>query len=231
VRLSNGGGDRVTLQVVADFPDFVPNPLPTAPTNVQGSNPFHLALIGDQLYVTDGGRNLVWKTNIHTGAFAPLAVFPPIPNPTAVGGPMLDAVPTGIRELEGQLFVTLFRGFPFPPGASAVEQLDPNTGAHAPFVTGLRQAVDLLFADDDGHGRHRHDDARGSSDDDLLVLEHSSGPLLPVFSGPGSLTRWDAGGATVLANCLGLPSSMVRDERSGAIYITELVDGRVVVVR
>jgi hypothetical protein len=160
----------------------------------------------------------VWKTDIHAGTFTPLATFAPIPNPTAVGAPILDAVPTGIHEFEGQLFVTLFRGFPFPPGISGVEQIDPNTGGHAPIVTGLRTAIDVLVTDE------------GDERPSLLVLEHASGPLLPPFSGPGSLTQWQAAGRTVLANCLGRPTSMVRDERTGAIYITELVNGRVVVV-
>jgi hypothetical protein len=214
VKLSNGGGDEITIALVANFPDYS-NPLPTAPNSVRGSNPFDLELIGDQLYVTDGGRNLVWQADIHTGAFAPLAAFDPVPNPTGVGAPVLDAVPTGIREFEGQLFVTLFRGFPFPPGASVVERIDPGTGVHAPVLTGLRSAIDVLVDDD-----HTS----------LFVLEHGSGALLPPFSGPGSLTRRDAAGSTVVANCLGRPTSMVRDERSGAFYITELVNGRVVKV-
>jgi uncharacterized protein (DUF39 family) len=54
--------------------------------------------------------------------------------------------------------------------------------------------------------------------------------LLPPFSGPGSLTSRDAAGSMVVANCLVRPTSMVRDERSGAFYITELVNGRVVQV-
>ena len=216
VTLSDGAGNVLTIEVVANFPDYIPNPLPIAPNHVQGSNPFDVELIGDQLYVTDGGRNLVWQTDIHTGAFAPLASFPPIPNPTGIGAPILEAVPTGIREFEGQLFVTLFRGFPFPPATSVVEQIDPETGAHAPVVSGLRTAIDVLIADD-------------TDPASLVVLQHASGPLLPPFSGPGSLTRFD-GGTTVLANCLARPTSMVRDERSGAIYITEL-NGRVAVVR
>jgi hypothetical protein len=214
VRLSNGGAEKITIELVANFPDYVPNPLPTAPNNVRGSNPFDLELIGNRLYVADGGRNLVWHADIHTGAFGPLAAFDPVPNPTGIGAPVLEAVPTGIREFEGQLLVTLFRGFPFPPGTSVVEQIDPGTGAHAPVLAGLRTAIDVLPSDDE-HGS-------------LFVLEHTSGPLLPPFSGPGWLTRRDAAGSTVLANCLGRPTSMVRDERSGVFYITELVNGRVV---
>jgi hypothetical protein len=217
LNLSNGGGDRITIELVADFPDYVPNPLPTAPNNVRGSNPFDVKLIGDQLYVTDGGRNLVWRADIHTNAVAPLAAFDPVPNPTGVGAPLLEAVPTGIREFEGQLLVTLFRGFPFPPGTSVVEQIDPDSGTHAPVLTGLRTAIDVLVGDD--------------ADTSLFVLEHASGPLLPPFSGPGSLTRRDATGSTVLANCLGRPTSMVRDEQNGLFYVTELVNGRLVKVQ
>jgi hypothetical protein len=217
VRLFNSGGEKMSIELVANFPDYVPNPLPTAPDNVRGSNPFDLEIIGDQLYVTDGGRNRVWEADIHTGAFRPLAAFDVIPNPTAVGPPVLEAVPTGIREFGGQLFVTLFRGFPFPPGTSVVEQIDRRTGSHAPVATNLRAAIDVLFDDDEGMG--------------LFVLQHASGPLLPPFSGPGSLTRIHAAGSTVLANCLGRPTSMVRHEGSGAFYITELVNGRVVRVQ
>ena len=201
---------------MANFPDYVTNPLPNAPNSVRGSNPFDLELIGDQLYVTDGGRNVVWQADIHTGAFAPLAGFDPVPNLTGVGGPVLEAVPTGIREFEEQLFVTLFRGFPFPPGASVVERINPNTGVHGPVLAGLRSAIDVLVDDDD----HRS----------LFVLEHGSGALLPPFSGPGSLTRKSAAGSTVVASCLGRPTSMVRDHRNAAFYITELVNGRVVKV-
>jgi hypothetical protein len=216
VKLSNGSSEGITIELVANFPDYVPNPIPDAPNNVRGSNPFDLEFIGDQLFVTDGGRNLVWQADIHTGMFGPLAAFDPVPNPTGVGAPVLDAVPTGIREFQGQLFVTLFRGFPFPPGASVVERIDPGTGAHAPVLTGLRSAIDVWVGE-----------AEPTS---LFVLEHGSGALLPPFSGPGSLTRRDAGGSAVVANCLGRPTSMVRDERSGAFYITELVNGRVVKV-
>jgi hypothetical protein len=217
LRLSTGGGDTMTIEVVANFPDYIPNPLPGVPNNVRGSNPFDLDLIGDQLFVTDGGRNLVWKVNINTGTFSPLAEFAPIANPTPVGAPIVEAVPTGIREFKGQLFVTLFRGFPFPPGTSVVQQINPNTGAQAPLFTGLRTAIDVLVSDDEPAS--------------VLVLQHASGPLLPPFSGPGSLTRLDAGGSNVVADCLARPTSMVRDERTNVIYITEYLTGRVVMVQ
>lgn len=220
VTLSNGGGDKMTVELVANFPDYVAFPLPTAPGNVQGSNPFDLALIANRLYVTDGGRNRVWATDIHSGAFASLATFAPIPNPLfpAVGPPTMEAVPTGIREFDGQLFVTLFRGAPFAAGTSVIEHIDPDTGVHAPVVTGLKTAVDVLPTSEDGESAS------------LFVLQHSSGPG-PFFGGPGTLTHIDASGRTTLASCLARPSSMVRDDQSGAFYVTEVVNGRVMVVR
>jgi len=98
VTLSNGGADRITVKLIANFPDFFPEPSLAVPNNVRGSNPFHLVLVeghkrhdGDRkrdedndgseselLYVTDGGRNLVWQADINSGTFSILAVFPQV---------------------------------------------------------------------------------------------------------------------------------------------------------
>ena len=218
---SNGGGDKITVELVANFPDFIPNPLPAVPNNVRASNPFDLVGVGDTLFVTDGGRNLVWQVDINSGAFSVLAEFPPIPNPLSpLGPPFIDAVPTGIDYADGQLLVTLFRGFPFPAGTSVVEQVDPVTGEHAPLITGLRTAIDVLAL-------------REGGDTDYLVLQHSApgGPPLPPFANPGRLLRFEEPGAapTVIANCLTRPTSMVLDAKTGTLYVTEY-GGRVVAI-
>lgn len=109
------------------------------------SNPFDLVVVGGDLYVTDGGRNLVWQVDISSGKVSTLATFAPIPNPVfPFGPPFIEAVPTGIAYSKGDLLVTLFRGFPFPPGTSVVEQIDAKTGAHAPLIIGLKSAIDVL---------------------------------------------------------------------------------------
>ena len=218
VHLSNGGGDTVDIELVANFPDYVSDPLPGFPTIVRGSNPFGLVVVADQLYVTDGGRNLVWQVDIATGSFSPLATFPTIPNPLfpAVGGPVVEAVPTGIEYADGELLVTLFRGVPFAPGTSAVVQIDPSTGVQSPFLSGLKTAIGVLAFKDRGEKSY-------------LVLQNSSGPA-PFFAGPGLVLQFDSpGGApTVLANCLGRPTAMLRDAKTGTLYITELLTGRIV---
>jgi hypothetical protein len=208
VELSNGSGDTITLELIAKMLDALPG----------NENPFDLVAIGDQLYVTDGGRNLVWEIDIPTGAFGVLTTFPQIPNPLfgIIGPPFTDAVPTGITESGGQLLVTLFSGVPFAPGTSVVEQVDPVTGAHAPLITGLKTAIDVVRVKEAG-------------DADFLVLQHASAG--PFFGSPGVLLRFDTPGAgpTIVSNCLSRPTSMAFDRKTGTAYVTELL-GRLVAV-
>ena len=216
VTLSNGGGDSLTLELVADFPDFVSEPLPGFPALVRGSNPFGLVLVANQLYVTDGGRNLVWRVDVPTGDFEPLAGFPPIANPLfPVGPPVSEAVPTGIEYAGGRLLVTLFRGVPFPPVSSVIE-VDPSTGGQSVLIDGLKTAIEIIAEPPPAKGSY-------------LVLQHSSGAG-PFFGGPGLLLRFESPGAApdVLADCLARPTSMVLDDRSGTIYVSELETGRIV---
>lgn len=218
VTLVNARGDRIMIELIANFPDFTPNPLPFFMDNIRLSNPFDLVAVGDQLYVTDGGRNSVWQIDIPTGSFSTLAEFPNIDNPFfpfGLGPPFSEAVPTGIAFFDEQLLVTLFRGVPFAPGTSVVEQVDPLTGDHAPFIDMLKTAIDVLPITSDG-------------DVDYLVLQHAS--IGPFFGGPGLLLRFDTpdSAPVVVADCLSRPTSMTLDEKTGAVYVTELVTGRIV---
>ncbi len=184
-----------------------------------------MVVVGDTAYVTDGGQNLVWQVDIATGTFSTLATFPRIanplfnPTPPSIGGPFVEAVPTGIAYSNGQLLVTLFRGFPFPPNISVVEQIDPLTGDHSPFITGLRTAIDVIPIKEGGETHY-------------LVLQHTSGAtIFPLFAGPGLVLRFDspAGPPAVVTNCLTRPTSMTFDEKTGLLYVTEL-GGRIVEV-
>jgi hypothetical protein len=184
------------------------------------SNPFGIAIVANRAYVTDGGQNIVWDVDIPTGHYSPLASFPAIPNPVApFGAPFLDAVPTGITYSGQRLLVALFRGFPFPPGTSTVDVIDPRTGSHAPFIAGLKTAIGVLPVKQGGDTRY-------------LVLQHASGaPGPPAAGGPGVLTRVVPGEAPeTLANCLARPTSMTLDETTGALYVTELMTGRVLAI-
>jgi len=109
VTLSNVEGDKITVDLIANFPDFTIDP--TTPSGFRGVNPFDLVVVGDQVDVTDGGQNLVRRVDIATGTFSTLATFPNVGNPLPIGAPTVEAVPTGIAYSDGRLLVTLFRGF------------------------------------------------------------------------------------------------------------------------
>jgi hypothetical protein len=214
LRLTNGGGDKATVELLADFPDYVPEPIGPFPANVRHSNPFGMVGIGDQLYVTDGGRNLVFKVDTETGAFSVLATFSPIPNPLPFGPPFMEAVPAGISEYNGQLLVALFRGFPFAPGTSDIVSVDPSTGTIAPLIDGLTSAIDVEAVQ-----------RKGTTN--FLTLEISVNFLDGV---PGRLQRFPtaAGPGVVISNCLIGPSDMVRDEKTGTLYITSIFLGQII---
>jgi len=223
VKLSNGAGDKATVELIADFVNFIPNPLAPFEGAVRASNPFDLVAVGNELFVTDGGRNLVWRVDIDSGEVSQLAQFPPIPNTFPVGGPVIEAVPTGIRYSDGQLLVTLFRGVPFGPGTSDVERIDPVSGSHSSFIDGLKTAIDVV-------------PLRDGADTDWLVLQHASEGLF--FGSSGSVLRFETpdGAPTVIAGgtvdsefCLTRPSSMTLDEKTGTLYVTEL-NGRLVAI-
>ena len=209
VTLSNGN-QKLTVELIANFPNYTPNPPP--PANVRGSNPFDLVAVGNHLYVTDGGQNTVRKVNIQSGAFSTLVTFPNLTNPLfpGLGGPTSEPVPTGIAYSNGKLLVTLFSGFPFPPGASRVRQVDPSTGADADFITGRKTAIDVIPLE-------------FGNDTDYLVLQHAS-PFGPFFPPPGLVLRFETptSAPTTVAACLIRPTSMVLDEKADTLYITEL---------
>ena len=214
VKLSNGAGDRITIELIADFPDLTEDPT-SLPTGFRQSNPFDLVVVGNQVYVTDGGRNLVWQADINSGAFSEFAIPPTITNPLPFGPPVLESVPAGIAFSGGQLLVTLFRGFPFPAGASTVAQIDPLTGSQISFIDGLSSAIDVL-------------PIRTGADTDYLVLEFSADMLAGEL---GRLQRFETPDdpPTVIADCLIAPTSMTLDEKTGTLYVTSLT-GSVVAI-
>ena len=137
-------------------------------------------------------------------------MFPTIPNPLPIGGPVIEAVPTGIEYVDGRLLVTLFRGVPFAPGSSSVVEIDKATGAWSAFIGGLKTAIDVL---ENGGG--------------YLVLQNSSGPA-PFFAGPGVVLSVSdpAVPPVTIANCLERPTSMLLGA-GGTLFVTELLTGRI----
>jgi hypothetical protein len=213
--LDGGGGGKMTVRLVADFPDYVPAPRPTVPDAVRPSNPFGLVALEEQLYVVDAGMNIVRRIDLETGDTSTLTTFANLPNTRGFGPPTVEAVPDSIRLFGEGLLVTLLSGAPFPPGQAQVRTVDPATGASAPFITGLTTAIDVLPL------------KAGGGASQFLTLEHSADLVARL---PGRLKLHASPGATpnVIADCLQRPTSMALAKKTGDLFITEIFAGRVV---
>jgi hypothetical protein len=224
VLMTNSFGERASVKVVADLRDLYPVPAgppgaPPNPNKVSGSNPYGLARLGDDFYLPDAGQNSLVRIDRASGRIRTLLRFPPVPNPQfPVGPPMTDAVPNSVRRLprRNALLVTLFTGFPFNPGQSSIQLVDPRAGTAVPFITGLTMAIDILPIGD----------SRGP----FLVLEFASGfDLGTGFTFPGRVLSYAHNTSTpeLVASGLVSPTSMVFDQHTREIFVTEIFTGRI----
>jgi len=168
-----------------------------------------------RVYVVDAGMNTVVEVHAVTGRWQVLTRLPPQPNPLfpGLGGPVGDAVPTGIHlRADGDLLVTTLPGFPFAAGAAKVFRIDPDTGAFTPHVEGLTSATDVTEV----HGA-------------IYVLEISTDLLAGA---PGRLVRIASPGAApeVVAAPLIGPAGMTYDPIGDQLVVSEAFTGRVLLV-
>ena len=214
VDLDDGAGDKLTVSLVTDFPDYVSAPRPNVPNAVRPSNPFGLVAVEEQLYVVDAGMNIVRRVDLETGDSSTLTTFANLPNTRGFGPPTVEAVPDSIRLFDEGLLVTLLSGAPFPLGQAQVRTVD-LAGAHAPFITGLTTAIDVLPVKSQG----------GASQ--FLTLEHS---LDLVARLPGRIQLFVSPETTpiVIADCLQRPTSMALGKKTGDLFVTEIFTGQVV---
>ena len=211
---ADASGQKITIELVKDFPDYAPEPRPNFADNVRHSHPYGLVADDNFFYVVDAGFNKVRKLDRASGVEQTLTSFPSTPNP-GNGPPFIENVPTTIRWDGDQLLVTLLSGAPFIPGLSQVRQVDPVTGANTGLVQGLSAAVDVIpLTIDDTPAR-------------FLTLEFDLNFPAP---GPGRLQFFSAAGVSpvVLASCLVTSTSMILDRKCGRVVITELATGRLV---
>lgn len=215
----DAAGRKMTIQLVADFPDYAPEPRPNFAENVRHSHPYGIVADEGFLYIVDAGFNKVRKLNRVSGLEQTLATFAPTPNPNVPAvPPFMENVPTSIRWNGDQLLVTLFSGAPFIAGFSQVRQIDSITGADTPLVQGLSAAIDVtLLPDGDGAGG-------------ILTLEFNLNFPAP---GPGRLLFVSKPNASpvILSGCLTTSSTMVLDRRGDRVVIAELGTGRLVTLK
>src|SRR5262249_6161258 len=147
------------------------------------------------------------------GRWVRMMLFPPQPNPTPVGPPVVDAVPTSVRIFGGQLLVSFLTGFPFTPGNGRVLVVNPSDRSVNPFIGGLTSVTDVLYRDRPGQRAQ------------FFALEFSTNQSANPAP-PGRLLRFDTPAAEVVASDLRAPVSLAWDESSKSLYVLEL-SGRI----
>jgi hypothetical protein len=216
VTLRAPSGETATLRLVIDIPDHLPAPRPDVPGNVVVSNPFGLELADScGLWLVDASRNMVGKVDWCENTYLPAVSFPRFANPTPIGTPMIDAVPTSVLAHEGALLVTFLTGFPFPAGLAEVRMVRPGTSESEVVLRGHRMLVDLLYSD--------------RRPDGFFVLEFSQDPTAMQ---PGRLIFYDSmtsAPVVVNSNLVG-PTSMALSPFGDELLITEILTGRLVAV-
>ncbi len=212
-RLTLGTGQHhATLLLVANFPDFTPEPRPDVPNNVRPSNPFGLVLSANILYVADAAQNQIRTVNTVNGQTGIFFTYPPRPNP-GPGRPFIDPVPVSVRLFGNRLLVTFLTGAPFRHGFADVRQIDLGSGAESQVIGGLTSAIDVLLV---GSGFCHI----------FYTLEFSTN--LPMGA-PGRIQRFDSPTAqpTTIINTLISPTSLALDTLSGDLLVTEIFPGRI----
>jgi hypothetical protein len=213
----NGAGDLMTLEMVADLPDSIPEPIATQPNNVRPANPYGAAVLGDRVFVVDASLNSILSVDLATRAVRTLTTFGSLPNTRGTGPVVVEAVPDSIRAYGNQLLVTLLTGSPYPLAGAEVRLVDPDTGASTPFIIGLTSAIDVLPLPGGG----------------FLTLEYTSDAAAGAAASTSGRIKWFATPAAdpvVVASNFSGPTRLELDDRSGALYVTENVSGRIVKV-
>jgi len=215
-KTTDSAGNELFVEVVTNFPNFTADSRPNFAGNVRASNPFGIAVNGRTLYIVDASQNQVWEVDGDTGDRRSIIVFGPKANPLfpTLGPPVLDVVPDGVRLIGKSLLIPFLTGFPFAPGNAEIRKVRLANGANEPFIAGLTSAIDVLPVPDQS-GQNR-----------FFVLEYSTNQLAGA---PGRLSRYDQpdGSPVVLVNSLSSPTSLVRDEITGDLFVTEIFAGRI----
>ena len=222
ITLTNSDGQTMTIRMVVNLPNYMPNPRSTAPNNVRASNVFGIEIFQKNLYVVDASLNSIYRVDISSGDYETFVSFPSKPNPLfpTIGGPFVEAVPDNVHRVGNRLLVPLLTGFPFVQNFAEVRAVNLKGGEQETFIPNLTSAIDILHVET---GDLLKDAGDGGS---YYTLEFSTNQLA---NAPGRLRFYstsDAAPVVVAANLIS-PTSMARDEASGDIFVTNIFPGTI----
>src|SRR6185436_16846585 len=73
---SDAAGRKMVIELIADFPDYAPEPRPNFADNVRHSHPYGIVADDEFLYVVDAGFNKIRKLDLDSGVEQTLSSFP-----------------------------------------------------------------------------------------------------------------------------------------------------------
>lgn len=171
----------------------------------KASNPYQMVVgPGGDLFIADAAANVIVRRAKGTGALSILANIPGVKNPTPVGPPFVQSVPTGVVFDGKNLLVSTLLGFPFPAGQALVYQVTP-----AGVVSVYQQGFNSLTGLDLNNGP--------------IVLEYGAFGAMGWMANTGRLVRANNPGTTVLASGLNRPTAL-RKITDNSYFVVSLGD-------
>ena len=161
------------------------------------------------LFITDAAANSVIRRDSRSGDLSIFATFPSFPNPTPVGPPMVQAVPTGIEFDGRRFFVSTLTGFPFLEGEAVVYELQPN-GEFSVYQEGLTTLVDVELG----------------IDRKPYVLQFSEFGEAGWVPNSGKIVNVTDNEVNVIKEGLNFPTDIELKGRNIA-YVTDMMEGKV----
>ena len=144
---------------------------------------------GGDLFIVDAAANVIIRCNKTTGALSILASIPGVKNPTPVGPPFIQGVPTGIVFDGTNFLVSGLMGFPFPAGTAQICQVTP-AGVVSVYQAGFNSMTGI----DLNNGP--------------IVLEYGTFGPMGWIANSGRLVRANKPGTTVLVSGLNKPAAL-----------------------
>lgn len=175
------------------------------------SNPYSFLMDGDgNFLISDAAANAIIKYNVDTEEFSVLTEFPSFQNPTPIGPPFVQVVPTKIlTHPDGGYLVSSLTGFPFLDGASNIYRVQED-GTTSVYASGLTLVTDMDWDPNDGELVALQFAAFGPVDTSFsfifnsaqLIKVHETGALDTIAAGfgPGPGLAFAADGSAYLTH-------------------------------
>lgn len=180
--------------------------------DTEESNPYNLTVGPDgNLYIADAAANAIIRRT-PAGALSVFATFPDITNPTPVGPPTINAVPTSIAFDGQKFYVTTLTGFPFPSGKARIYTLDLS-GKISHYQEGFTTLTDMTLG----------------TNNKPVVVEHAQFTQQGFAPNTGRIVVTDDAKQEILLQGLNLPTAIVRSGPR-TFYVNSLADGKILKV-